>query len=92
MKVVNLTRVIISKEELAALEKVRDILDTISLCGADISDEAIEVSEGLGEVLDNVLVCDDDEEGAFVYFKEDEVTDYQFNIDIEDEESEEKTE
>lgn len=92
MKVVNLTRVIISKEELAALEKARDILDTISLCGADISDEAIEVSEGLGEVLDNVLVCDDDEEGAFVYFKEDEVTDYQFNIDIEDEESEEKPE
>ena len=92
MKVVNLTRVIISKEEVEALEKARDILDTISLCGADISDEAIEVSEGVGVVLDNILVRDDDEEGEFIYFKEDEVTDYKFDIDIEGEESEEKTE
>ena len=92
MKVVNIERVIISAEELATLEKAKDILETMSLCGCDISDDAIEVAESLDNVIDNVLVWDDDDTGAFVSFHEGEVVTYDFDFEIEGEDTETETE
>ena len=92
MKVVNIERVIISAEELATLEKAKDILETMSLCGCDISDEAIEVAESLDDVIANVLVCGDDDTGAFVTFNAGEVVAYDFDFDIEGEDKETETE
>ena len=68
MKVVNIERVIISAEELATLEKAKDILETMSLCGCAVSDDAIEIAESLDGVIENVLVCDEDDTGAFISF------------------------
>ena len=92
MKVVNIERIIISAEELATLEKAKDILETMSLCGCDISDDAIEVAESLDNVIENVLVCGDDDTGAFISFNAGEVVAYDFNFEDEDKETETETE
>ena len=88
MKVVNIERVIISAEELATLEKAKDILETMSLCGCAVSDDAIEVAESLDGVIENVLVCDDDDTGAFISFNAGEVVAYNFDFEIEGEDTE----
>jgi hypothetical protein len=92
MKVVNIERVIISAEELATLEKAKDILETMSLCGCAVSDDAIEIAESIDCVIDNVLVCDDDDTGAFISFHEGEVVAYDFDFEIEGEGTETETE
>lgn len=92
MKVVNIERVIISAEELATLEKAKDILAEMSLCGCDISDDAIEIAESIDCVIENVLVCDDDDTGAFISFNAGEVVAYDFDFEIEGENTETETE
>jgi hypothetical protein len=92
MRVVSIERVMVSAEDCGILEKAKDILDSISLCGTKTSDEAVEIADNLEALIDSLIVCEADENSAFVKFADDEITDYSFDFEDTDETTETETE
>jgi hypothetical protein len=92
MKVAKIERVIVNAEECNILEKAKNILDDISLCGTPDSDVATELAERLDNLIETLLVCEENENSAFVSFKDEEITDLVFEFDYAEEELETETE
>lgn len=82
MKLVNIERVVVNNKEYETLTNALEILDEISLCGDNETSEfASVIAERITLLQNMLLVCEEDDNGAFVTFTENEVTDFIFDDD-----------
>jgi hypothetical protein len=77
MKLVTMERVIINPTENEILNKALEVLDDISLMGDNETSEfAVILAERLTMLQNSLLVCEENDNGAFVTFCENEVTEF----------------
>lgn len=89
MKLANIERVIVNKEEYERLTNALEVLDEISLCGDNETSEfATVIAERIVALQNLLLVCNEEDTGAFVNFMENEITDFVFDYDDESEDEE----
>lgn len=80
MKVLNIERVMVNSEEYEKLTSALEVLDNISLCGDNpTSENAVIIAEKISELQKQLIICDDNDNGCFVTFTDEEVAEYDFD-------------
>lgn len=80
MKVLNIERVMVNSEEYEKITSALKVLDNIALCGDNpTSENAVIITEKISELQKQLVICDDNDNGCFVTFNDEEVTEYNFD-------------